>query len=167
MTMQSGPFSSVPLPALFPHAEAAEHLRMRRAAAALDGERPSGDEPTWEWFPQHITCPGADVRRGVPEILLTEISLYDKEADWLELALGIEWTVEGHLNVCAALSVACWCTENHNAHFIDERNLAIDRHTSLGSAFEAGVGRLIEWLAEPWDPEVWRFRSGLPLRWVS
>ncbi|MFD3453682.1 hypothetical protein ACFWVC_16055 [Streptomyces sp. NPDC058691] len=163
MTMLSGRFDSVPLATLFPHAEAADHLRMRQAAAALDAERPTGDELRWEWFPQHVICPGEDAG-GVPEILLTEISLYVKDADWLELVLDIGWTTEGLLNVCAAVSVACWCTENHNTHYINERDLIIDDRTSLGAAFEAGVGQLIEWLAESRDPETWRINAGLPLR---
>ncbi|MEU4095584.1 hypothetical protein [Streptomyces sp. NPDC026673] len=163
MAMQSGPFDSVPLATLFPQSESADHIRMRHAAAVLDAERSTGDEPRWDWFPQHIIWPGGDVR-GVPQILSTAVSLYDKDSDWLELELDVEWTGEGLLNVCTAVSVACWCAKDHNTHYVNDRDLAVDDRTSLGSAFEAGVGQLIELLAGPRDPEVWRLRSGLPPR---
>lgn len=166
MTMQSGRFDGVPLATLFPQAEPADHLRMRHAAATLDAERTTGAEPRWEWFPQHIIWPGADIH-FVPQILSTTVSLYDKETDWLELVLDVEWTDEGVLNVCVAVSVACWCPTDHNTHYVNERDLAIDDRTSLGAAFEAGVGQLIELLAGSRDPEAWRLHSGLPLRSAS
>lgn len=99
--------------------------------------------------------PGAD-GPGVPEILLNKIPLYDAGSDWLGLEFDVEWTKSGELNVCVAVGVACWCEVNHGTHDVDFFNLPMSGGTSLSDAFEAGVAKLIGWLAEPRDPEWWR-----------
>jgi len=134
---------------------------MRRTAAIVDSARPPGQSPVWEWFPGHIEFVGTGP--GVPEILLTAISLYDEGNDWLEAELDVDWTEHGLLNVCAAVSVACLCVEDHNTHYAASLNVAVDS-ASLGEAFEAAAHQLIKWLEEPQNPAYWRTRVTLPQR---
>ncbi|MCF3130827.1 hypothetical protein [Streptomyces olivochromogenes] len=162
MTTMRGPFDRVPLDELFPHVDDLGRQRMRRAVAMVDAVRPADQTPDWEWWPHHINFPGAAV--GVPEILLTEFSLYDDRVDWLAMAIDVEWTAAGRLRVCAAVEVACWCTENHNAHYAPSLEIPVRDDASLEAAFEAAARQLTKWLEEPWDPEHWRARANLPQR---
>lgn len=163
MNTPSGTFDAVPLETLFPDASVADLGRLRRSAADIDGVQISGKPQVWEWFPQHVTFPGRSVT-GTPEILLAEVSLYDEGSDWLEVSLDVEWTKEGLLNVWSAISVACWCEVNHNAHYIDPVERTIVGATSLADAFETVAGRFVQGLAGPRDAEFWRAHASLPPR---
>ncbi|MFJ8011096.1 hypothetical protein [Streptomyces sp. NPDC096339] len=163
MNSRSGTFDAVPLEALFPEASVADFGRLRRSADGIDRVRTPGKPQLWEWFPQHVRFPGQSMA-GTPEILLAEVSLYDEDADWLEASLDVEWTKEGLLNVWSAISVACWCEVDHNAHYIDPVERTVIGSTSLADAFEAVTHRFIQRLAGPLDPEFWRAHASLPCR---
>ncbi|MET9607063.1 hypothetical protein ABZZ17_18585 [Streptomyces sp. NPDC006512] len=163
MNTRSGTFDAVPLGALFPDASVADLGRLRRSADGIDGVQVPGKFQVWEWFPQHVTFPGRAVA-GTPEILLAEVSLYGAGGDWLEVSLDVEWTKEGLLNVWSAISLACWCEVDHNAHYVDPVERTVVGATSLADAFETVAGRFIAWLAGPRDPEFWRAHASLPPR---
>ncbi|MFJ3878391.1 hypothetical protein ACIPW5_13120 [Streptomyces sp. NPDC090077] len=163
MNTPSGTFEAVPLEALFPDAGAADLGRLARSAAEIDGALVPGKRLVWEWFPEHVIFPGRSVA-GTPEILLTEVSLYDEGSDWLALSLDVEWTEEGLLRVWSAISVACWCEVEHNAHYVDPVDRTVAGATSLADAFETAAGRFVQALAGPRDPEHWRAHAILPPR---
>ncbi|QJT01755.1 hypothetical protein G9272_16740 [Streptomyces asoensis] len=162
MTTMRGPFDGVPLDELFPRVDDLGRQRMRRAVAVVDAVRPTDQTPEWEWWPHHIDFPGPGV--GIPEILLTELSLYDDRVDWLSMAIDVAWTPAGRLRVCAAVEVACWCVKNHNTHYAPSLGIPVRDGVSLEAAFEAAAQQLTKWLEEPWDPEHWRARANLPQR---
>lgn len=162
MNTPSGTFDAVPLEALFPDAGVADLDRIRRSADAIDGAQVSRKPQVWQWFPQHVTFPGR-AKAGTPEVLLAEVSLYDEGGDWLEVSLDVEWTEEGLLSVWSAISVACWCEVDHNAHYIDPVERTVVGTTSLADAFETSADRFIQWLTGPRDPEFWRARASFPL----
>lgn len=163
MNTPSGTFDAVPLEVLFPDAGVADLNRIRRSADEIDGVQVSGKPQVWQWFPQHVTFPGRE-KAGTPQVLLAEVSLHDEGGDRLEVSLDVEWTEDGLLSVWSAISVACWCAVDHNAHYIDPVERTVVGTTSLADAFETSADRFIQWLAGPWDPEFWRARASLTLR---
>ncbi|MFF3943009.1 hypothetical protein [Streptomyces phaeofaciens] len=162
MTMMCGPLDSVPLESLFRRLDGPGRQRMLQAAAAVDAARPTGQVPQWQWFPDHIECPTVQIDGVVLEILLAEISLYDEGGDWLEAAIDVEWTSAGQLSACAAMSMPCWCPEDHGTHYAPLYNVPVDATTSLDEAFEAAAHHLMDWLDRSRDPSFWRTRANLP-----
>jgi hypothetical protein len=164
MTMMCGPLDSVPLEGLFHGLDAPGRQRMLHAAAAVDAAHPTGHVPQWQWFPDHVERPAVQSDGAVPEILLSEISLYDEGGDWLEAVIDVEWTPAGRLNVCAAMGMACWCPKDHGTHYAPLLNVPVDDTTSLDEAFEVAAHVLVDWLSGSRDPAHWRERTKLPQR---
>jgi hypothetical protein len=164
MTMMCGPIDSVPLEGLFRDLDGPGRHRMLHAAAAVDAARPTGQVPQWQWFPDHIERPDLQIDGAVPEILLSEISLYDEGGDWLEAAIDVEWTPAGRLNVCVVMGMACWCLEDHGTHYAPLLNVPVDDTTSLDEAFEVAAHHLVDWLSGSRYPAHWRARANLPQR---
>ncbi|MFF4787367.1 hypothetical protein ACFY3E_39365 [Streptomyces griseorubiginosus] len=164
MTMMCGPLDGVPMEVLFLGLDAPGRQRMLRAAAAVDAARPTGQVPQWQWFPDHIQRPDVHIDGAAPEILLSEISLYDEGGDWLEAAIDVEWTPAGRLNVCATMGMACWCPEDHGTHYAPSLNVSADDTTSLDEAFEVVTHHLVDWLGGSRDPAHWRAQANLPQR---
>lgn len=164
MTMMHGSLDGVPMEVLFRGLDAPGRQRMLHAAAAVDAARLTGQVPQWQWFPDHIERPEVQIDGAVPEILLSEISLYDEGGDWLEAAIDVEWTPNGRLSVCAAMGMACWCPEDHGTHYAPLLNVPADDTTSLEEAFEIAAHHLVDWLSGSRDPAHWRARANLPQR---
>ncbi|MFI5974949.1 hypothetical protein [Streptomyces sp. NPDC051452] len=164
MTVMCGPLDGVPMEVLFRGLDASGRQRMLRAATRVDAARPTGQVPQWQWFPDHIKRPDIHIDGAIPEILLSEISLYDEGGDWLEATIDVEWTPAGRLNVCAAMGMACWCPEDHGTHYAPSLNVPAGGMTSLCEAFEVAAHHLVGWLRGSPNPAHWRARANLPQR---
>ncbi|WP_327434509.1 hypothetical protein [Streptomyces sp. NBC_01236] len=162
MVMARGPWDAVPLSALFPQLSASEVEVLRRAARAIDEARVGEPEPAWLWASHHAAFPGPGP--GIAVILLADIVGPAGPGDQLEFLLDVSWTDQGELSVSAAVNVACWCDVDHATHDADALHVVIGGETSLSQAFQAGADRLVDWLADPRDPDYWRNRAGLPAR---
>ncbi|MFF5084967.1 hypothetical protein ACFY36_48670 [Actinoplanes sp. NPDC000266] len=156
----AGPVSSiayVPLHEVLPPGFGRAEGRLRELAGKLERHH-SADRVSWHWYPDHL-----DAFLGT--LVRITITLYNTRDDWLELALSVTGGEGGHLAVEAAVEVACWCDDDHNAHRVRDLSREVDDDYELADAFAAGAKMLTAVLTEgPFEPQPWRAAAGLPIR---
>ncbi|GAA3233503.1 hypothetical protein GCM10010532_070270 [Dactylosporangium siamense] len=146
---------------VLPVAFAAVEDDLRRLARDLQARQAAAGRVTWHWFLEPTEAPRTLSEREALPIVSGSIMLYNSGVDWLELDLDIAG--EPELTVTASVHVACWCTENHNAHYVLEACWPVASAHDLIEGFAAGTAILTEVLnAGPFDPSTWRIHAGLP-----
>ncbi len=105
------------------------------------------------------------------EVISGALGWEPAQSDWLEIDVDPKRRPQGHakcpglpdpvLSVVATLSVACWCRDNHNAHYVEERHEEVGTTEALVEACEAVLSAGESWISTSSDPEEWRRRAGL------
>ncbi|GAA2624117.1 hypothetical protein GCM10010399_64350 [Dactylosporangium fulvum] len=160
----AGPVSSidqVPLGDVLPIAFNAVEGDLWRLARDLEAHQAAAGRTIWHWWLDRTERPPTLAERESLTIVSGGVMLYDSGVDWLELDLDIGWGPE--LTVTASVHVACWCAENHNAHYVLEACWPVATAHDLIEGFAAGTAILTEVLnTAPFDPSIWRVQAGLP-----
>lgn len=60
--------------------------------------------------------------------------------------------------------VACWCEDNHNAHYIEEHRWDVGTVDALADKADAAHSIAKRWLDASMDGDYWRQQAGLQTR---
>lgn len=97
--------------------------------------------------------------------------LWETAGDWLEVDIEIKRRPQGVIRdstspnpvwtVTIELMVGCWCRDNHNAHYVEERRWDVGTPDALAAQLDTAYTIAAGWLASSLDADTWRRRAGL------
>ncbi|MDJ0962265.1 MAG: hypothetical protein QNJ88_16580 [Acidimicrobiia bacterium] len=100
--------------------------------------------------------------------------LWETVSDWLEIDIEIRRHPKGILRdsrppdpvwtVTLVLMVGCWCQDNHNAHYIEERRWDVGSVEALTDRTRSAYTVAQGWLESSMDADYWRHRARLQPR---
>lgn len=94
--------------------------------------------------------------------------------DWLEIDVYLERSPKGTIRdsrtpdpvwtLSMDLMVACWCQDNHNAHYVEQHRWDVGAVDALFERADAAHSVAERWITTSLDADHWRRQAGLQLR---
>jgi len=117
----------------------------------------------WNWFPEHAEPPPSDSSASQSVLIENIVSIYESPMDWLNVTLVVAWSSPPDLLVNASVEVACWCSRDHGAHYVEDARWPVTTAADLLEAFADATSTVRQWVRDgPREPSRWRRTAGLP-----